>query len=90
MKNRTYTIYWLEYSKDTNMKTSRLPKYKKVTGTYCDGVIEVECCKKVKARNIDELIEIVRELKEDEGFETFTVFNPEGINILTETDLDRG
>jgi hypothetical protein len=87
-KLRTYKVYWLElYPKRENLKTLKLPKYKKVTGVYSDGVIEVEGCKKIKAKNLDELIDILREVLVDEGFEVFSVFNPEKIKVLDENDL---
>ena len=54
---------------------------------YWTTISGKEASKDIGATNIDELIDILREVMVDEGFEKFVVFNPEGINILTETDL---
>ena len=51
------------------------------------GAITFEASKDIRATKLDELIDILREVMVDEGFEEFTVTNPEGISILTETDL---
>lgn len=61
----------------------KLRKYK-IHWTTKTGI---EASKDISATNIDELIDILREVMVDEKFDVFTVVNPEGINILTETDL---
>ena len=42
---------------------------------------KVEASKDIRAANIDELIDILREVMVDKGFDRFTVVNPEGINM---------
>ena len=85
MKLRTYKVYWTEHY--PSKEHLQLPEYKKVLGILSDGVVKIEASKEIKATNLDELIDILREVMVDEGFDVFTVVNPEGINILTEQDL---
>lgn len=54
---------------------------------YWTAKTGIEASKDILATNLDELIDILREVMVDEGFDVFTVVNPEGINVLTETDL---
>jgi len=63
----------------------KLRKYR-VYWTKANGI---DASKEIEATNIDELIDILREVIISEGIENFTVTNPEGITILTETDLVR-
>lgn len=85
MKLRNYKVYWTEhYPKNTKLQ---LPNNKKIIGILSNGVIKIEASKEIEATNLDELIDILREVMVDEGFDVFTVVNPEGISILTEIDL---
>ena len=85
MKLRNYKIYWTEHY--TTRENLELPKHKKIIGILSNGVVKIEASKEISATNLDELIDILREVMVDERFDVFTVVNPEGINILTETDL---
>lgn len=88
MKLRTYKVYWIEhYPPIKNGNDLQLPEHKKIIGILSGGVVKIEASKEILATNIDELIDILRETMVDEGFDVFTVVNPEGINILTQNDL---
>ena len=84
MKLRTYKVYWTEHY--SSREDLQLPKHK-IIGILSNGVVKIEACKEIRATNLDELIDILREVQVDEGFDVFNVVNPEGISILTETDL---